>query len=246
MIVEAYIDLSYIFHLLLCISSVKLSKIISNVALSRTKLIVLEITSIILYLNILIFNNLPSYFNVLYYFFVFFILYKKSFFVPLISFIFSYYSQIAIIRIFTNKIFLYKTILIIHNPNGFIYILICPLLLLIIELITKSIKSLQLLRKYRYTVKLTIKDKIYNTNGYFDSGNTLKFKDLPVIFLTNDFKDKNVSYEKILVEGIGKASSEYLKGKILFENKEKDVYFAYVNKKSFNGCKCLLNVYLLS
>ena len=32
---------------------------------------------------------------------------------------------------------------------------------------------------------------------------------------------------------------------ILFKDKEKDVYFAYVNKKSFNGCKCLLNVYLL-
>jgi len=133
----------------------------------------------------------------------------------------------------------------IHNPDGFFYILICPILLIIIEIITRSIKALVLLKKYRYEVKVTIQNKSYNLNAYFDSGNTLKFKDLPVIFLTNELKDKNVEYEKILVEGIGKESSEYLKGKILFDNKEKDVYCAYVNKKSFNGCKCLLNVYLL-
>lgn len=133
----------------------------------------------------------------------------------------------------------------IYRPNGFFYILLCPLLILIIEVITRSIKSLILLKKYRYNVKLTIQNKIYNLSAYFDSGNTLKFKDIPVIFLTNELKDKNFIYEKLLVEGIGKQESHYLKGKIVFENKEKDVYCAYVKKKSFNGCKCLLNVYLL-
>ena len=34
---------------------------------------------------------------------------------------------------------------------------------------------------------------------------------------------KNVSYEKMLVEGIGKNNSDYLKGKILFENKENNI-----------------------
>ena len=101
------------------------------------------------------------------------------------------------------------------------------------------------LKKYRYTVRLTIKDKSYLTTAYFDSGNTLKIKDTPVVFLTNELKDKDENYEKMIVKGIGEGKSEYHKGKILFNNNEKDVYFAYVNKKSFNGCKCLLNVYLL-
>ena len=133
----------------------------------------------------------------------------------------------------------------IFMPSSFFYVLISPLLLIIINLITKSIKSLIMLKKYRYNVKLTLNDKSYETSAYFDSGNTLKYKELPVIFLTNEMKDKNVMYERMLVNGIGREYSEYIKGKILFDNKEKDVYFAYVRKKSFNGCKCLLNVYLL-
>jgi len=242
---EAYIDLSYIFHMLLCISSVRFTKIIANVKLDRKRTILLEITSSILYLNILLFNSTSNYLNILYYFIIFFFFYKNKFFIPLISFIFSYYSQIAIIRIFTNKIYLYKGVLMIYRPLGFIYILVCPLLLIIVEIITRSIKSFKMLKKYRYNVKLTIKDKTYDTCAYFDSGNTMKFKDLPVVFLTKEMKEKNITYERLLVEGIGKENSEYLKGKILFDNKEKDVYFAYVNKRSFNGCKCLLNVYLL-
>jgi hypothetical protein len=242
---EAYIDLSYIFHLLLCISSIKFSKIIANVSLTKRKLFILEITSILIYLNVLIFREISTYLNILYYFIIFFAFYKNKFLTPLLTFIFSYYSQIAIIRIFTSELYLYKSILMIYKPTGFFYILICPLLLLIVEIVTRSIKSLVLLKKYRYNVKLIIQNKVYSTNAYFDSGNTLKFKDLPVVFLTEELKDKSISYEKLLVEGIGKESSEYLKGKIYFEEKEKEVYFAYVKKKSFNGCKCLLNVYLL-
>ena len=133
----------------------------------------------------------------------------------------------------------------IYNPRGVFYILMCPLISITINLITRSIKALRFLRRYRYNVRLDIHNKIYNTSAYFDSGNTMKFKDLPVVFLTEELKDKNVSYERLLVEGIGKECSEYLKGKIYFEDKEKEVYFAYVKKRSFNGCKCLLNVYLL-
>ncbi len=133
----------------------------------------------------------------------------------------------------------------LNTPKSFSYILIIPIILIIIELVTRSIKSLIFLKKYRYEVKVTIKDKIYNLKAYFDSGNTLKFNNLPVIFLTDELKDKNIDYEQFVVDGIGKENSEYLKGKILFKNKEKEVYCAYVKKKSFNGCKCLLNVYLL-
>ena len=242
---EAYIDISYIFHLLLVLSSLKFMKSISCYSLNRRKTFFLEITSLIVYINVLLFSNESSIYNAFYYIIIFFIFYKRKFIIPLISFIFAYYSQVAIIRIFTNGIYLYKWVVMIYTPSSFFYILICPLLFLIVELITRSVKSLIFLKKYRHQIKLTIHNKIYNLSAYFDSGNTLKFKDLPVIFLTSELKDKNVEYEKILVEGIGKENSEYLKGKILFDNKEKEVYCAYVNKKSFNGCKCLLNVYLL-
>lgn len=242
---EAYIDLSYVFHLLLCITTNKFTKIISNISLNRKKLIILEITSILIYINVLVYTSISIYLNTLFLMLLFLIFYKKRFIKPLFIFIFSYYSQISVIRVFTNSIYLYKSIIMIYDPVAFLYILICPLLLIIVEIITRSVNALILLRKYRYNVKLIIENKTYETEAYFDSGNTLKFKDLPVVFLTNELKDKNVSYERILIEGIGKQTSEYLKGKIWFEDKEKDVYFAYVKKRSFNGCKCLLNVYLL-
>lgn len=242
---EAYIDISYIFHLLLILCSLRFMKIISSYALNRKKIFFLEITSLIIYINVLMFSNQSVIYNIFFYIILFFIFYKSKFIVPLISFIFAYYSQVAIVRIFTNGIYLYKWVIMIHTPSSFFYILVCPLLLLIVELITRSIKSLIFLKKYKYQIKLTIKNKIYNLSAYFDSGNTLKFKDTPVIFLTNELKDKNVEYEKMLVEGIGIQNSDYLKGKILFRNEEKEVYCAYVNKRSFNGCKCLLNVYLL-
>lgn len=242
---NAYIDISYIFHLLLCISSVKFTKIISNYKINRKKMLFLQLTGVVLYINVFIFASRSEMLNLFYYIIIFILFYKKHFFKPLLVFLFSYYSQISIIRLFTNGIYLYKGILMIHNPNSFMYIFICPILLTILELITRSIKSLILLKKYRHEIKLIIKDNIYKLSAYFDSGNTLKYKDLPVIFLTNDLKDKNVEYEKLLIEGIGKNSSEYQRGKIIFNGTKKDVYCAYVNKKSFNGCKCLLNVYLL-
>lgn len=242
---EAYIDLSYIFHLLLCISSLKFSKIICNKFLTREKLLLFEISSLVIYLNALLFPNIAIYLNLIYYLLIFYLFNKKEFFSFLLSYIFSYYSQVSIIRIFTNNIYLYKSVVMIYNPTGFFYILMCPLLLLIVNLVTKSIKSLIVLKKYRYNVKVNIENRIYEASAYFDSGNTLKYKDLPVVFLTKELKDNKLKYEKFLVSGIGKESSEYRKGKIIFEDKERDVYFAYVNKKNFNGCKCLLNVYLL-
>lgn len=241
----AYIDLSYVFHLLLCISSVRFSKMIFPINWGRKNLILLELSSVFLYCNVLIFKDIAFYLNAIYYLLIFYLLFKKKFLFPLFIFLFSYYCQISIIRIFTSSVYLYKMILMIYNPQAIFYILICPVLLLCVEIITRSIKSLIFLKKYRYNVKLKIKDKIYETDAYFDSGNTVKFKNLPVVFLTEELKDKNISYERLLIEGIGKSNSDYLKGKICFQDKEKEVYFAYVKKKSFNGCKCLLNVYLL-
>lgn len=242
---EAYIDLSYIFHLLISIVANRLMKIILNVSFNRKELILFEISSIILYVNVLLYANISIYLNLLYFVIIFLFFYKDNFLKPLLTFLFSYYSQISIIRLFTNSIYLYKNVAIVGVPIGFAYILISPLILVTIAVITRSIKALIVLKKYRYNVKLMIENKLYETDAYFDSGNTLKFKDLPVVFLTSELKDKNVSYERILIEGIGKECSEYLKGTIWFENRENEVYFAYVNKKSFNGCKCLLNVYLL-
>lgn len=242
---NAYIDLSYIFNVFLIINSAIISKNISNIKLKKKGILLLSISSLLTYINVLLIPDRSIYLNIIYCLILFSLLYKKKFLSSLISFVFSYYSQVSIIRIFTNEVYLYIGVVMLYSPTAFMYILISPLIIFIIGLISKSIKSLRLLKKYRYDVELLVDEKTIKTNAYFDSGNTVKFKNLPVIFLTTELKDKNVCYEKMLIEGIGYQNSEYRKGKILFEKKQKDVYFAYVNKKSFNGCKCLLNVYLL-
>lgn len=226
-------------------SSVKFMKTISNYTMSKKKFIFFALSSVLLYFNVFLYPQDSVSLNAFYYIFIFFVIYKGRLIIPLLTFLFAYYSQLGLMSIFTNYIYLYKGILMLYKPNGFLYILIAPLLLTIETIMTKCIKSLALLKKYRYKVKVTVDDKSYDIDAYFDSGNTLKYKDLPVIFLINELKDKKLKYEKMLTSGIGKQESEYTRGKILFENNEKEVYCAYVNKKSFNGCKCLLNVYLL-
>ena len=213
--------------------------------MNKKRFIFFAFSSLLLYFNVLLYPESSTYLNAFYYMFGFFVIYKGKFITPLLSFLFAYYSELGLMTIFTNNIYLYKGIIMLYRPIGFLYILIAPLLLIIVNLITRCIKSLIFLKKYRYKVKVTVNDTIYDIDAYFDSGNTLKYKDLPVIFLINELKDKKLKYEKMLASGIGKQESEYLKGKIIFDDKEKDVYCAYVNKRSFNGCKCLLNVYLL-
>lgn len=241
---EAYIDISYIFHLFLSFSTMKFVKMLSNIVLDKKKQIIIYITSIILYLNVLLFKEC-IYPNIFYYIIIFFFIFKKNFIKPLFIYLFAYYSQISIIRLFTYKIFLYKGIVMIYIPSGFFYVFLLPLLFVIIWLIAKSVKSLIFLKKYRYNVTVMINEKVYKLSAYFDSGNTMKFNDIPVIFLTEEFKERNIKYNKLLIKGVGEENGEYLKGTILFENRVKEVYCAYLNKRSFNGCKCLLNVYLL-
>ena len=137
--VEAYIDISYIFHLLLILSSLKFMKIISSYTLNKRKTFFFELTSLIVYINVLLFSNQSIMYNIFYCITLFVLFYKGKFIIPLISFIFAYYSQIAIVRIFTNGIYLYKWIIMIHTPLSFFYILICPILLLTVEIITRSI-----------------------------------------------------------------------------------------------------------
>lgn len=242
---NAYIDISFIFHIILVLFSNRFVKIFTNKTIGKIKLIFLIVTSIIIYFNILLFANFSLYLNTFYYIFIFIVLYRTKFITPLLSYIFSYYSLVSIIRIFTNAVYFYKGVVLIAVPYAFFYILFVPLITLIIELIIKSIKAIRMLKKYRYNVKVMVGDNTYLINAYFDSGNTLKFKNLPVIFLVDELKNKKETYSEMYISGIGKETGEYKKGKILFDNKEKDVYCAYVKKKSFNGCKCLLNVYLL-
>ncbi|HHU60109.1 TPA: hypothetical protein GXZ34_04255, partial [bacterium] len=74
---------------------------------------------------------------------------------------------------------------------------------------------------------------------------TLTINNLPVIFISESFLKTNLNTDEIeyaVVGGMGK--SKCVKGEIIFKEEKKDVYYAFSNRRFFNGCDCLLNVYL--
>jgi hypothetical protein len=242
---DAFIDLSYIFKI--CVSSVGfwfVNCLISE-KISMKSILIYNAFSFVLYSNFIFFGNNTKTYNIIFMIISFYLIYKKRLFKGLFFYIFSYYSIVSICRIFTNEIYFFCGLLLLNSVNGMRYIYVPVLFYLLFFIIIKNIKSFEFFKKYRFKVKLFIGNKEYYLDGYFDSGNTFKYKNLPVVFLVNKLKNNEIKYEKMMVEGIGYSNSDYCKGEIVFKDNKKDVYFAYVNKKTFNGCDCLLNVYLL-
>lgn len=240
---DAYLDLSYIFHLLILITVPYYFKKIMNKKMKLLELLSLGIVSLLLYLNIFVFENLP-FINLLFLFVYFLLIYNRKSIKYYLLFLFVYYGNLATTMIFTNDIYLLGGMVMLNSPSAFLFIFIELVNIVVIEIILFSIRSIKLFKNYRKKIKIEIKGEYKEFLGYLDSGNTLIKDGFPVIFLNETYfiEDK---YKEMLVNGIGSRKCKYFRTKVIINNKEKEVICASGNKNGFKGCECLINIHLM-
>lgn len=140
--------------------------------------------------------------------------------------------------------FIYRMqILNLTSSKSFMAFFLYPLAVLLVHYVSVLFRRFLNIRKFQYKVILFINGNIYRKTGYFDSGNTLVYKNLPVVFLSLDlFNEKQfLSYQKVNQDNL---ITSYIEGKIMINNKVKKVIFAH-SSKNFNGCDCLLNALVI-
>ena len=239
---NAYLDLSFIFHILILFTLSYYYKRILNKKLDKLILISLIIYSLVLYFNVFIFSNY-SYINLVFLLVYYLLLYRKKFIKYYFLYLFVYYSNVATTMIFTSDIYLYNGVVFLNSETSFIYILTILMNIIFIEIIFFSIKSIKLLRNYKSTIMIKLKDKFISFSAYIDSGNTVCVDGIPVIFLKENYFSSND--KEMIINGIGSRVCKYFKTKVIYENKEMEVIVASGSKNGFKGCECLLNIHLL-
>lgn len=240
---NAYIDLSYIFHVLVLLTLPYYFKKILNVRMKKMELIGLIIFSIVLYFNVFLFDNY-GYINLVFLLAYFLLVYHKKFLKYYLLYLFAYYSNIATCMIFTTNIYLLNGVVLLNTPTSFFYISLELVNIMLIEIILFSIRSIKLLRNYKIKIRIRFKDKFSDFIGYIDSGNTLIVDGLPVIFLKDSYFLKD-DYKEMVVNGIGTRKCKYFKTSVIINDMEREVICASGNSKGFKGCDCLINIHLL-
>ena len=240
---NAYLDLSFIFHSISLLFLPYYYKRILNIKIRVLEMISIMLFGLILYFNVFLFKDM-ALINILFVFIFFLILYKKEFFKRFIVYLLVYYSNISLILIFTHDVYLYHCLVFLNTPRAFFYIFLDFLNIVLIEIIFLSIKSIKLLKNYRLKVGIEIEGKVKKLNAYVDSGNTLIVDNLPVIFIKDNYFIKD-RYERMLVRGIGSRECRYFKSSIYYKGKKANVICASGGKRGFKGCDCLLNIHLL-
>ena len=139
--------------------------------------------------------------------------------------------------------------LVINDLNGLLSILIFPLFYVGLIISVRIVDSLYHLHKYKTSCFITKKDKKIYFSAYYDSGNTLKYDNVPVIFcLKNKWKFIDNESTIIEVESVN-GKSKYIGYEALLSIEDSDenffVYVVVLDKiDSFHGCEVLLNAYL--
>lgn len=247
---NVYLDLMVVAHILLCLVSVFFVNRVSTNRFKKRggfKLVTLTCPIIFcIYFRWWIAAIIILLVRVL----IFVLFFKKHFLSPLLCYYFCYYGLAILMSLITEDASLYHFVFTLHAPRGMLILLVIPLFLVIQFFVIKAVDAIYHLKNYKMDAILMVEGKSAKFRCYFDTGNTLKYKGVPVIFCLKKnwpFPIKNtketMTYEAMQEEG--KITLE----EALLSLKEKDektfVYVALVDRKEdFNGCECLLNAYL--
>ncbi len=244
-----YLDLSIISHILLMIFSLSFINVVDVSRLKmkgKIKFIIIEIPLILtLYINkwiaLILIVVLTSI--------IFILFFKKKFLTPLLEYLFSYYYLAFIMSLISPYTTFVNFSLVFLDVKGLISLITIPVSFLILRIVTYLVDKMYHLGNYSLNLILNFEGKHARVKGYYDTGNTLKYKGLPVIFFKRssfpfELPKKFEIIEYQTVNGYN-STKLYPASVIINEKKESLVYVALVgNENSFNGCECLLNVYL--
>lgn len=242
---DAYIDLTIIFFTCNFILSFIYSMIIfDNIKYNFLFIIQTILLSILAFIfNLFFIPYLFVFYIVLYGLFmgIFDIRYIK---ILLITGVIYYINNAFLLLI--GGCYFYDGLVLISTPFVMLFILIIPIYITTIHFIQKGIYNYLKDRKYKIKCKLYIDNKLLKGYGYFDTGNSLKYDDIPVIFSKG--KPINNNGEIIKINGINSSNFTYLayKAKLSIKDKLVDVYVVFIGQKhNFFNCCFLLNKYVL-
>lgn len=174
---------------------------------------------------------------------------KNNKFTNMILYFVFYYGFAFILSTINSGIVFKNSIMLIKSNEGLLISLLIPIFGLVMIISSKVIDKTFHLYNYKTKMYLTIdnKEKLYSC--YFDTGNTLKYKDVPVIFLHSDNIEINRKlFSKVIdIETINGDEKVYICEGLLRKIDDDESHFVYVglsSSSSFEGCELLLNAYL--
>lgn len=148
---------------------------------------------------------------------------------------FLYFLSITFSYKNTGLVFYFKGLSI-----NYIFLLISSPIILYIYI--KESKMFKRIHNNIYKVKLEVENKIYELNGFMDTGNNLvePYFYKPIILINKKIKsNKNIIVPCSVVLGSG--SLNCVKGKLIYKNRTYDVYVGTCFKINIDGVDCLLN-----
>lgn len=248
--VNAYLDLMIVAHGLLVIASCRFMNTICAHRIKKrgiAKLFLATFLSVFcIYFPWWISCTILLALHVL----LFFLFFKKAFIQPCLAYLFCYYGLAFAMSIITDTVEIYRFIFVVHRPIGMLTLLVIPVFFFILYGVTKAVDALYHLKNYRMDAILFVNREKAKFRCYFDTGNTLKYQGIPVIFCLKDawpFQTSSNS-KKTIFSTLGEESEvELLEALLSYTDQDEKamVYVALVDRKEdFNGCECLLNAYL--
>lgn len=245
---DVYLDLSMVFLLIQIMVCLYGSELLMVYRYKRGLKISLIVVNTLLFYTI----YLPFIFSLLIFFLVnliLFVIFTKKWIYPYLTFNILFFLIDFLIVVITDKVKLMNVYLTINKPIGVLYCLLVPFFGLCLLLSTKFVDSIFHLHIYKTTCFISKDDKKYSFSAYFDSGNTLKFNNTPVIFClksTWTFSLNSPSFVELeTINGVD--VKEGYSALISLEDNSEE-FFVYVvlldDIKSFHGCEILLNAYL--
>lgn len=180
---------------------------------------------------------------------LFVLFFKSKFLLPLIEYLVAYYYLAFIMSLISPYVHFINFSIAIQSVEGLWSLLTAPASFIMLKLVTSVVDKLFHLGNYKKKIIINYEGCKALTKGYFDTGNTLKYKGLPVIFIKRNcfpfsLQATHDEIEYQTMNGIS-ITKLYRASVLLDDKRESDVYFALVNENAdFNGCECLLNAYL--
>lgn len=247
---DLYIDLSVLLLVLLSISILTSIKILTftsfNKVLQFIFIIMHGIYFCLIYIDPFLAHLLFIIVNIL----MMYLMSKNNKITNIILYFSFYYGISFILSSFNKGIIFKNSILLIVQPNGILLSLLVPFFGLMMIISSKIIDKTFHLYNYKTSVVLTIdnKEKIYSS--YYDTGNTLKYKNIPVIFLVNNNieVDKKIFDKTIKIQTVSGQKEVFITKGLIRKKDSNENHFVYIalknDDKSFSGCDVLLNAYL--